>query len=558
MAEEWGTNLVKGELLIHVVEGRNLAVAAGKTSSGKGSVGGDEAARLALRVRRKGDKCCETEWKVIGRKERRTQYDAKMIFEAPPVFDLIKGKLEFELVTETEVVLAKAHVALSCLVHVAPGQTHTVDLLIVPAVPSLPPEKLPREISPGVKIVIYPDFPSSNPNPSPARSRHSSSGGAVSSHVPSPRRSLRGSPLRQSGITRFKTDEEKPIRAVEVTVVEASGLPEAVSSKVQITYQGETKETSLWKGKNPTWNELLSLTVPPGMALSGLDDTYLHTRLCTTNGPIGSVDVEVGHLLQRGGLDMWVACDKEMRSRLTPRSKSDGTSVQTAVSKASSSWVRLKIGFGRADAEFAPMVPDSGGPVQHALPVEAPPSAPASSVPQIEVKEARSHRKIPPPPDLNQSNQSRNIRHLPASTSPMSSVWRSDRKADTVALLPLDLTPVVEVEPVRQHVAVHPQPVAPSAGAALQPTTTTPTYIPRNARDISPPRPMWGVAHPSSVVRSWLEGIGIIGREQREVIDYLTKHNVTDLASLLTLTETDLSSFGIPLGLRRRMAVALG
>eukprot|EP00659_Diplonema_papillatum_P018422 gene18422-28423_t len=175
----WMQSVLSGELLLHVVEGRNFGVAATTR------FGTAKAQRtMALRVTRRGDKACVTTPKLVDVAERRVPFNAKLLFSSPPDFNLEKERLEFELLDKSEgphdeVTLARAHVAISSLIHVPSGQTHTIELLVLPATVLLsrhsstvslpPPLRLPKDASPGIKFVIYPNFPTAGPVPSPRR-----------------------------------------------------------------------------------------------------------------------------------------------------------------------------------------------------------------------------------------------------------------------------------------------------------------------------------------------------------------------------------------------------
>ena len=357
--EDWNQAHVGGSLLLHLVEGRNftsvipqvqhlttpvdtpLSTPADeplepgtqrppKTKTPAGSPPRGQPVKTAIdpytgappatahgqyedvqvRVTRRGDRALITSPKECG---RRMAFDYKMEYTSPPRFDLSRGKLEIELVrTSTGEVVAKANVALVFLAHVAPGQTHTVDLLCVPRKPGAPPVKLPQETCPGVKFVIYPDFPSTSPLPSSAirmmsaqassvrRKREMSTyhltgrtydddvdadlaGATDALHTtrtvrhhhrdgPASQALLPRSPVAVSekgaggfppGYQPRAPPASSVVDFVDVRVHEGSGCHVSTEAevptrcKVQVTYRGVTHETPALSGPRPSWRGLL-------------------------------------------------------------------------------------------------------------------------------------------------------------------------------------------------------------------------------------------------------------------------------------------------------------
>ena len=261
---EWGQGKVSGELTIHVIEGRYLNQAFRE-------FGDDKNDKMVLRITRKDDKSCVTGERDVSSLRAVTPFDARLTFSSPPLFDVKRGRMEFEIINKrTNMAVARAHVSLTHLIHVSPGQAYTVDLLLVPR--DAKPPKRSSSCPPGLKIVLYPDFPSSSPERSESASQRLSS---------------------------ISPKKRRPPRAIRCTVIQARGLPDKFISKVELAYRGQHTGTKLCSGNNPKWNEKFTFDTLAKSAIyedNTLKGSYIHCRVvgmlcvllyrcvcCTTN-----------------------------------------------------------------------------------------------------------------------------------------------------------------------------------------------------------------------------------------------------------------------------------
>eukprot|EP01063_Lacrimia_lanifica_P022395 TRINITY_DN30000_c0_g1_i1.p1 TRINITY_DN30000_c0_g1~~TRINITY_DN30000_c0_g1_i1.p1 ORF type:complete len:603 (+),score=111.94 TRINITY_DN30000_c0_g1_i1:52-1860(+) len=593
--EEWGAHLLNGELTVHLVEGRNFGLALREVGAHVAS--GPQT--CFVRVKRRGDKGYRTESKPVAVREDatpqsfasdtdRVPFDAKMTWKGPPAFDVQRGRLEFELVREDDVVLAKAHVGLQYLVHVSPGQTHTVSFLLVPKAAGDPPIRLARESAPGVKILIYPDFPSAAPSPthmSEARTVGLSPRGGRRS--PSPR-ALMPSPLPHAPPAPRGERLGEAIRAILVRVPEGRAFPGGVS-KCALTFRGTTLETAVSKATpKPQWSgtQTFRFVVPEGFRCQ---DNYLHVRVLTdprNASPVraeeeaedgrlqwqtlGSVDIELGHVAERGGVDTWAGVDAEMKSRIlragmpdpgmqsgSPRRYTPAApfppqsgvgalphqagSLQTPVGRGSVGWVRVIVEFEKT----------ATGVLRNAEAFWSERARKGLAAPT-----GRLSPRLHPTMSVPQ-------RGVPMSATP---IWSQDASLlDAAQPLPtitgLSAFPSAPApSPAEETRRLSPPrgkhmlfPHTPDGRRAEGVPGSILDTFPSGEHVVTQPPPMWGVAGPIETLHKWLFGLGLDHSEQRLVAATLAKRGIRELATVLQLTEADLERLGFERGVRRKL-----
>eukprot|EP01062_Namystynia_karyoxenos_P001065 TRINITY_DN10372_c3_g1_i2.p1 TRINITY_DN10372_c3_g1~~TRINITY_DN10372_c3_g1_i2.p1 ORF type:complete len:668 (+),score=114.61 TRINITY_DN10372_c3_g1_i2:66-2006(+) len=359
---------------------------------------------------------------------------------------------------------------------------------------------------------------------------------------------------------------EFPVRSVELTIAEARGLSASSLASVAASFANQQETTTEQPGRNPAWHETCSFCVLPGRSLAG---QLLGLTLLDNGVPVGSCDVELGHLAAAGGRrEIWVAVDAARRSRLLPAASvaaprqggsPPGLSVQTSVSPESSAWLLFALEFLRAPVALVASgavasewrAPSPASPARRRgdgspAPQPGGPPSPRSAASAEPLADGGpgAQQWLANSPAAGRSAAAALVSQLGCRLSPC----RTDAEDRSPLMTRSEL-----LLRAGRHAAGLPGRRSPHSWNAA-----TPLPLPVSAMEARGRAGRTAPAPPTSVLADWLRAHGIAGPAQSEVLSALASVGVSDLTTLKLFGEADLEACGLPLGLRRRISRALG